>query len=241
MTHVYKHYILCCSFGSLLLVSIGADSSQELSYSAQLLYWFIHISVGLVIFNYLCFIVSMASPISPELGFVIGSSAGAVVFSFVSIALEMPFGIFDALRSNLLAEIANPAFQSLLFWLLINIPLLQDQLKTPVIRSNGGLADYLEKRFQQYPSHIRAEGNYIKLVFEDNYSTLILYTLARASEELEDFMRIHRSYLVNKKHIQERKNINNSPHVVLKNGITLKVGRTYTKALSDFLRVSHSK
>ncbi|MES2761060.1 MAG: response regulator [Bacteroidota bacterium] len=78
--------------------------------------------------------------------------------------------------------------------------------------------------------YLEAEGNYTLLHANTGKRRLIRIAITDIHEQLplEDFLRVHRSFVVNKKHITEYK----SSMIHLKN-IQLPVGRTYKDLLND--------
>ncbi len=99
-----------------------------------------------------------------------------------------------------------------------------------VVRSTRGLL-WLDHEEVQW---IEAAGNYIKIhTGEDTH--LIRMTLGSVLERLpqDQFVRVHRSYVVSTRHIRELRTIPSSPDVTLKmrSGVQLPVGRSYRSSL----------
>ena len=78
--------------------------------------------------------------------------------------------------------------------------------------------------------YLEAQGNYTLLFTHNGKKRLIRSVITDIHEQLptEDFLRVHRSFVVNKKHITEYK----SSMIHLKE-IQLPVGRTYKELLND--------
>lgn len=72
--------------------------------------------------------------------------------------------------------------------------------------------------------YLNADTNYTIIHLENGRSILISYTLKRFEKLLKDseqFVRIHRSYLVNTRHIKYR----TTSEIILKDGLVLPVAR----------------
>lgn len=80
---------------------------------------------------------------------------------------------------------------------------------------------------------IEADGNYSTIHLKDSRRRVIRQSLSELQEQLPmpDFIRIHKSYLVNKEHIVQ---LNTSSVVIL--GSELPVGRSYQQNLADVFR-----
>lgn len=80
---------------------------------------------------------------------------------------------------------------------------------------------------------IEADGNYSTIHLKDSKRRVIRQSLSELQEQLPmpDFIRIHKSYLVNKEHIVQ---LNTSSVVIL--GSELPVGRSYQQNLADVFR-----
>lgn len=92
-----------------------------------------------------------------------------------------------------------------------------------------------DKRFVQLEMkeifYLESAGNYVKLWLKDEF-LLTPRTLSSFEEQLPmgDFIRIHKSFIVNKLHV----NYLEGNMVVLKNGKTLLVGKNYKNAFKLF-------
>lgn len=80
---------------------------------------------------------------------------------------------------------------------------------------------------------LEGEGNYTRIHYMCGKATLSSYTLLRFEEILDDFRRVSRKYLINPRFITKVKMIDTNPHVVLSNGLQVKVPRRKAKDFTD--------
>ena len=86
--------------------------------------------------------------------------------------------------------------------------------------------------------YFEADGNYLHIYLE-HQSVLLRNTLSQIETELptKDFLRIHRSFLVQIHHLHQIKYLgNNQYQLQLKNGTCLQSSRGYKDAIDDLLR-----
>jgi two-component system LytT family response regulator len=80
-------------------------------------------------------------------------------------------------------------------------------------------------------------GNYSKIVTIEGKHCLVLKTLKQWQEELPDnnFVRIHRSSIVNIEHVERIEKKSNTPHMAFLKNISepLEVSRRYAKRLKS--------
>ncbi len=82
-------------------------------------------------------------------------------------------------------------------------------------------------------AYVQAQSNYSEFVFEDGQTTLSLISMRKLEQLLpKDFIRIHRSYIVNRKRIQRVEN-----HQVLVGKTRLSIGQSYRQQLPAKLGV----
>lgn len=81
--------------------------------------------------------------------------------------------------------------------------------------------------------YLEAYGNYIKIWLEDRYH-LTMRTMSSFDEQLpeNDFIRVHKSFIVNKNHIAYLE----GKMVILKNNKRIQVGKNYTQAFKGFIQ-----
>ncbi|MES2566542.1 MAG: response regulator transcription factor [Bacteroidota bacterium] len=91
----------------------------------------------------------------------------------------------------------------------------------------------LIKLFHQHILWLEAEGNYTTIYLQNDKRRVIRTTLSELEEQLasNNFIRIHKSYLVNKKHITE---VRTGSLIINEN--ELSVGRTYQHNLVDVFK-----
>ncbi|HEY6251942.1 MAG TPA: LytTR family DNA-binding domain-containing protein [Candidatus Angelobacter sp.] len=104
-----------------------------------------------------------------------------------------------------------------------------------ILVKSGGRILFLRVREIQW---IEAAANYVRLYVGDQ-SHLLREKIGAMEERLDSnlFVRIHRSFIVNAEHIREIQPCGNSEYLlVLKNGRSLPVGRSYWNHLDHFLQ-----
>jgi DNA-binding LytR/AlgR family response regulator len=82
---------------------------------------------------------------------------------------------------------------------------------------------------------IKGADDYAELLLADGRTRLLSESLASLAERLpDDFLRVHRSAIVNLARVRElKRRPGGGPEVLLDSGVALPVGRTYSKALAD--------
>lgn len=85
---------------------------------------------------------------------------------------------------------------------------------------------------------IQASGNYVEIHDEGN-QYLLRSTLAQMDRQLdsEQFIRIHRSYVVNKKHVQRVTQSNGKSTIILNSGQKLPLSRSYKQQFEQLIPV----
>jgi DNA-binding LytR/AlgR family response regulator len=79
---------------------------------------------------------------------------------------------------------------------------------------------------------LEGEGNYTRIHYSCGKATLSSYTLLRFEETLSNFCRVSRKYLLNPRYISKVATIDTNTHVVLSNGLKVKVPRRKAKSFS---------
>jgi two-component system, LytTR family, response regulator len=122
-----------------------------------------------------------------------------------------------------------------------------EQLQEKLLQSAGGppAADFItlfNKGVQQIVYfadivYVQAQGSYAKLVFQDGGNLLTAKNLKLLQEELppSQFIKVHRSAVVNTQYITGFKNQGNEGLLLLRNGLQVPVSRGYKNSLQQFL------
>jgi two-component system, LytTR family, response regulator len=84
---------------------------------------------------------------------------------------------------------------------------------------------------------LQAQGSYTKLVFQDGSHLLTAKNLKQLQEELPQgqFIKVHRSVVVNAQQISGFKNLGNEGLLLLRNGLHVPVSRGYKNNLQQYL------
>jgi DNA-binding LytR/AlgR family response regulator len=108
-------------------------------------------------------------------------------------------------------------------------PLKQAELEELIVKEGRVLV----RLFQENILWFESDGNYTSIFLKDDKRRVIRQPLSELQEQLPsaNFIRIHKSYLINKNHISEIK----TNHVVI-NGQEIPVGRSYQASLESLLK-----
>lgn len=86
--------------------------------------------------------------------------------------------------------------------------------------------------------YLESDGNYLKINTKNDYH-LYRSTMNSIEEELdpEDFLRIHRSFIINKHYVKNVNYLNNNEYqFVLRNGVEISSGRSYRDEIVEFMK-----
>ena len=245
--NVYLYYALCTILLTFSLTLVKAGPIEALNFWNGLFFWFVHVSVAIFIYSIINLVLQNFITSGPILNFVICSIIGSLLFGVVAIFLEVPFFLTKINFEVILNEVLHASTQSILFWILINIPLLissdlESAKQTPVLKEkdfkvinkidSDSRILQLINQYGEKPIYIQSEGNYLRVHFASK-NILILYSLKDAANELDYGIQIHRSFWVNKSEISKRIYKNKLPYINLKNGVILPIGRTFFKNIKN--------
>ena len=110
-----------------------------------------------------------------------------------------------------------------------NMPLKHNEQEELIVKEGRTLV----RLFQENILWFESNGNYTTIYLKENKRRVIRQTLSELHEQLPkiSFIRIHKSYLVNKQYIVEIK-----PNALIINQTELSVGRAYQKNLTDIFK-----
>lgn len=246
-----KNYYLTCSFlltFGFSLMKVGITNEDNIMFA--LLFWSTHIAISMTIyinFTNLFLRSSLFYKLDQKNRFLIAAFISSIIFGLIAIFIEIPFQNTELNWHNFIEEMIHAPLQSLVFWLMINIPFLYESQsyeekeekkeRIPVESVNqfsqsnpSKLINHLILKNSPIPNMIKSEANYIRLYY-DNTSELFLYNLKDAARDLPQGIQVHRSYWVNKDFIQKKIYINKAPHLRLNNNTIVPIGRTFSRNL----------
>ena len=110
-----------------------------------------------------------------------------------------------------------------------HLPLKQNEPEELIVKEGRALVRLFHENILWFES----DGNYTTIYLIENKRRVIRQSLSELHEQLPqvNFIRIHKSYLVNKQHITEV-----NPNSIIINQTELSVGRAYQKNLTDIFK-----
>ena len=110
-----------------------------------------------------------------------------------------------------------------------HVPLKQNESEELIVKEGRALVRLFHENILWFES----DGNYTTIYLKENKRRVIRQSLSELHEQLPqaNFIRIHKSYLVNKQHIVEV----NSNFIII-NQTELSIGRAYQKNLADVFK-----
>jgi two-component system LytT family response regulator len=100
-----------------------------------------------------------------------------------------------------------------------------------------------QKLFSTDIMYLKADTNYTDFFLKDGRKVTSSFTLKhhQADERLKDFLRVNKSYLVNRNYINECRTIQREIMIYLINGDEIKVSRRRRLDIKQQLEISRSK
>ena len=240
-----KYFYLVATSAGLLFALI--DSSDHLPFYLHLIVWQLQafIPISAIIGSHL--LLSQFTPFNQSrhwLQLLWSGIAGSLLFSPLALLIDI-YLVGEGLPENLLLEWLDELAAVLppvtLFWLLINLPWLMGLEYTKRIAATKP-ADDIAQADPQRPQFfaltaisrtsdiisMSAQLHYLEIVTQQD-KVLILYSLAKAVEELPDELgiQIHRSHWVALQNVTKFKKTGRQGQVTLTNNTQLPVSRSH--------------
>jgi hypothetical protein len=233
--------LLICIGLALVFTILGVYDSDNMAWQVRVIFWTVVMCLGGAA-------VSLAEPF--VFGSVMKNRHPIIQVLTIALIISFPITVFLAGLNTgfeFIWSIKNWAMQYVGVLLISVIIVAGRYLVSQFLgqtsnRSKEGTGKNVDKFFERLPVKFRAsklygvssEGHYLR-VHTDNGSALILMRISDAIKELDgaDGLQVHRSWWVAREGVADTKNVKGRRFLILKNGETAPVSRSYLNAVKS--------